>query len=342
MLAAMLRRGAVIVLGLMFGCRTATPVQPATPVAQASAVSVAGPVRASAGRVQAARITVLSTMLADKGVGEWGFAALVEADGRRILFDTGARPDTVLRNAETLGIDLRTVTDVVLSHHHDDHVGGLMTLREAVVGQSPGALATVHVGAGMFAPRRIDGRDVNSMITIKAAFERTGGKFVVHDKPTELAPGIWVTGPVPRVHPERNWSGSRKVEQGGAWVEDTLVEDQSLVLDTERGLVVLAGCGHAGLVNTVTHARASIRAAPVLAAIGGFHLFEADDEQLAWTAQQLRDVGLAEFYGGHCTGIEAVYRFRALLGLERRESLVAAVGGRYVLGEGIVPGALAH
>ncbi len=132
------------------------------------------------------------------------------------------------------------------------------------------------------------------------------------------------------------------MELRGVWVEDTLVEDQSLVLDTERGLVVLSGCGHAGVVNTVTHARAKIRAAPVHAAIGGFHLFEANDEQLAWTGQQLREVGLREFYGGHCTGIEAVYRFRGALGLERGESLVAAVGGSYVLGEGIVPGALAH
>src|SRR6476661_3736587 len=69
-------------------------------------------------RVKSLKITVLSTMLADKGVGEWGFAALVEADGHRILFDTGFRPETVLQNARELGIDLSNVTDVVLSHHH--------------------------------------------------------------------------------------------------------------------------------------------------------------------------------------------------------------------------------
>lgn len=292
--------------------------------------------------MQALKITVLSTMLADDGIGEWGFAALVEADGRRILFDTGNRPDTVLINAKELGVELDTITDVVLSHHHDDHVGGLVALRESVARRTPKALATVHVGAGIFAPRRIEGREANSMPAIRAAFEKTGGTVVIHDRPGEIAPGVWVTGPVPRVHPERNWSGARKVERNGQWVEDTLAEDQSLVFDTERGLVVLSGCGHAGIVNTVEYARAAIREAPIHAAIGGFHLLDASDEHLAWTANRLAAAGLAQLYGGHCTGLEAVYRFRALLGLRREDSLVAAVGGSFVLGRGIEPGALAH
>jgi 7,8-dihydropterin-6-yl-methyl-4-(beta-D-ribofuranosyl)aminobenzene 5'-phosphate synthase len=80
-------------------------------------------------QVKSLRVVVLSTMLADnKGVGEWGFAALVEANGHRLLFDTGARPDTVLGNSRELGVDLAGVQDVVLSHHHGDHNGGLLTL----------------------------------------------------------------------------------------------------------------------------------------------------------------------------------------------------------------------
>lgn len=325
---------ALVVAIVVAACRAPAPAATPTPT------STSAP--ASAGRVAQLKIVVLSTMLADKGVGEWGFAALVEADGRRILFDTGARPETVLQNARELGIDLAAVDEVVLSHHHDDHVGGLITLRNALRSTRAGALATVHVGAGIFAPRRIDGREVNSMIAIRAAFEATGGRFVVHDAPAELAPGVWVTGPVPRIHPERNWSGRRTIEKDGAWVEDTLPEDMSLVLDTDRGLVLLAGCGHAGLVNTVAHARVTIRAAPIHAAIGGFHLLDADDAQLQWTAAQLDAVELAHFYGAHCTGLEAVYRFRELVGLPRKASLVAAVGGVYTLDGGIVPGALAH
>ena len=77
-------------------------------------------------------------MLADtKGIGEWGFAALVEADGHRLLFDTGARPETVLANARELGVDLADVTEVVLSHHHGDHTGGLLTLRRELAKDDP-------------------------------------------------------------------------------------------------------------------------------------------------------------------------------------------------------------
>jgi 7,8-dihydropterin-6-yl-methyl-4-(beta-D-ribofuranosyl)aminobenzene 5'-phosphate synthase len=309
----------------------------------------AEPAVASGRRVQALAITVLSTTKAPVGKGEWGFAALVEADGQRILFDTGAEPDTVLHNAETLGIDLSAIPMVVLSHHHDDHVGGLMTLRRAVVEQAPSALATVHVGAGMFAPRRRgtkafgaagdelkrppkETHEINEMIAVRPVFEATGGTFVVHDRPAEIAPGVWVTGPVPRVHPERNWSGTRKIEgPEGGWIEDTLPEDQALVIDTDEGLVVLSGCGHSGIVNGVAHARASIREAPIRAAMGGFHLMDATPAQLAWTGEQLHAVGLHEFLGAHCTGGEAVQRFGQGVVAAGGRSLELGVGERFSL-----------
>ena len=84
-----------------------------------------------------------------------------------------------------------------------------------------------------------------------------------------LGPGVWLTGPVPRVFPERNWSGTGRVRAPAGPIEDNLPEDQSLVLDTGRGLVVLSGCGHAGIINTLTYARKTVRQAPVYAALGG-------------------------------------------------------------------------
>src|SRR5689334_3890867 len=105
---------------------------------------------ALAAQVHALKVTVLSTMMAEGGVGEWGYAALVEVDGRRILYDTGARPQTVLANAREFGIDLSSVEDVVLSHNHDDHTGGLLTLRNALKAKNPKALSRVHVAEGFF------------------------------------------------------------------------------------------------------------------------------------------------------------------------------------------------
>lgn len=294
-------------------------------------------------RVQRLRVLILSTMLADRGIGEWGFAALVEADGRRILFDTGGRPDTVLLNAREMEVDLSDVTDVVLSHNHDDHTTGLLPLRRALSRKNPTALSRVHVGRGIFWSRpAAGGGEGNHVVRVRRELEEAGVRFVEHDGPAEMLPGVWLTGPVPRVHPERNWSvrGQVRAEQG--LTEDTIPEDQSLVFDTEHGLVLLSGCGHAGIVNTVEYARKVVRPAPLHAAIGGFHLFPLEDARLDWTADQLRGAGLENLIGAHCTGIEAVYRMRGRLGLPRGRAVVGAVGASFELGKGIDPLPLAH
>ena len=298
--------------------------------------------QAPARRVKKLQIRILSTMLAEAGIGEWGFAAMVEADGHRILFDAGTRPDTVIENAKTLKVDL-AVNEMLLSHFHGDHNGGLLTLRKSV---AP-FLGTCYVGEGIFLPRRasqFDEKERNDTLLLKPVYEASGGKFVSVDKPTEIHPGMWLTGPVPRKYPERNWGGfgtSRIVTAKGQ-IEDTVPEDMSLVFDTEAGLVVLSGCGHSGIINTLEHARNTIRQAPIHAAIGGFHLFEATDETLAWTAGKLREFGLANFVGAHCTDIEAVYQIRQRTGLDRKHCIVGAVGAGFDLATGIQPGRLAR
>jgi 7,8-dihydropterin-6-yl-methyl-4-(beta-D-ribofuranosyl)aminobenzene 5'-phosphate synthase len=286
------------------------------------------------------KITILSTMLADDGIGEWGFAALVEADGRKILFDTGARPNTVLENARELKLNLSDVQDVILSHFHDDHTTGLMTLRREFSRSNPNALSRVHVAQGIFLERR--GHNPNPMIQMKKDYEATGGVFVMHDKPEEIFPGMWLTGPVPRVYPEKNYPAGTEVNTGTAWVEDTVPDDQSLVFITSRGLVLLSGCGHSGIINTLEYARGFLRPAPVDAAIGGFHLFAATDQQLAWTASKLKEYQTARILGAHCTGIESVYRLRELLGLTRQTCLVGTIGAVYDLNSGIKTGSIAR
>jgi 7,8-dihydropterin-6-yl-methyl-4-(beta-D-ribofuranosyl)aminobenzene 5'-phosphate synthase len=158
----------------------------------------------------------------------------------------------------------------------------------------------------------------------------------------ELRPGVWFTGPVPRPFTERNWSMSGTVTTPTGTVEDTVPEDASLVINTADGLVLVSGCGHSGIINTVTFARKVVREAPIHAAIGGFHLFAATDAQLAWTAAQLKAVGLTYLLAGHCTGIEATYRLRDLVGMTRRTAVVSAVGSSFTLGQGITPLSLAQ
>ena len=307
--------------------------------------SAIAPTKIPARSVQQLKVTLLSTMLvgSQQGVGEWGFAALVEADGKRLLIDTGARADTVRLNAEALGIDLSDVTDVVVTHNHWDHTGGLLTLRRALRAKNSAAMSRAHVGLGIFEPRlQPDGRDTNGLLPLKAQYEALGGVFVVHSQPTQLMPGVWITGPVPRVHPERNWSGSLKVRTSAGLADDTVSEDSAVVIETSEGLVVVTGCGHAGIVNTIEHARKTVAETAIHAVIGGLHLFAATDEAQAWTASRLRQFGVAHLIGAHCTGIEAVLAFRDKANLSRRSAVVGAVGATFVLGRGIDPFALAR
>ena len=120
--------------------------------AQTSAATTAAKALAE---VHTLEVTLLSTMLVGDamGMGEWGFSALVEADGRRVLLDTGAHPDTVLQNAHDLKIDLSDVKEVILTHNHWDHVSGLMSLRQEMMKTNPAAMSVVHVARGIFYSR---------------------------------------------------------------------------------------------------------------------------------------------------------------------------------------------
>jgi 7,8-dihydropterin-6-yl-methyl-4-(beta-D-ribofuranosyl)aminobenzene 5'-phosphate synthase len=208
---------------------------------------------------------------------------------------------------------------------------------------NPEALSRCHVGAGILLSRSgEDGRETNETIALKAPYEATGSRFVEVDRPTELFPGAWLTGPIPRRHPERNWSGRGRVRTEGGLVEDTLPEDMSLVLNTAKGLVIVTGCGHAGVVNTLEAARERIRKAPVHAVLGGLHLFEADEKALSWTTEQLRGMGVAHLLGAHCTGVESTIILRGLLGLDWRTCVVGAVGAGFDLDAGIRPGRIAR
>ena len=285
------------------------------------------------------KITTLSTMLVNgKGIGEWGYSALIEVDGRKILFDTGSRPETVLVNARELDIDLSDVEDVFLSHNHWDHIGGLLTLRKELKKHNPKALRRIHVGEGIF-NKRVNSK--NTILAIRDELEADGVEFVIYSNQQELFPGVWITGPISRLHDERNWSGNGKIETDSGIIEDNIPEDQSLVIETKDGLVLISGCGHAGLINTLEHVSANRNNIKVFTIIGGFHLFNASDEQLVWTAGKLKDFGVSKIIGAHCTGIDSLYSLRELLELNRGDAIVGSVGDSFDLKTGIKAGLIA-
>jgi 7,8-dihydropterin-6-yl-methyl-4-(beta-D-ribofuranosyl)aminobenzene 5'-phosphate synthase len=295
---------------------------------------------------ESVEVTILSSNLADGStIGEWGLSALVEVDGSCVLFDAGRYPDTVLHNAAVLDADLSCVTDVVLSHFHFDHNTGLLPLLHSVRAQNPDAIQRVHVATGFFLRRQrptADGYvDANQMIAVRDSLKNAGVQIIEHDRPTEILPSVWVTGPVPRPHSEKNYSAGTRVLEGGEWVEDYVPDSQGLTILTAEGHIVLLGCGHSGVVNALEHVQAKIDDAPIHALMGGLHLYNASDEVLGWTADRLRAIGVAHLMAGHCTGIEPLLRLRIGLNLSRRTAVVGAVGSQFVLGEGIRPTGIA-
>jgi 7,8-dihydropterin-6-yl-methyl-4-(beta-D-ribofuranosyl)aminobenzene 5'-phosphate synthase len=292
------------------------------------------------------QVTILSSNLAGiPTVGEWGLSALVEVDGQCILFDAGRNPETVLRNAEELDVDLSCVSDIVLSHFHFDHTTGLLPILEMLREEKPDAVRRVHVAQGFFLNRRIPSMtgdaESNQMIGLKSAIEAAGAEFVQHTGPAEIAPGVWVTGPVARPFPEKNYPVQIQVQLDGEWVEDHVPESQGLTVMTDRGHIVLLGCGHSGVVNLLSQIQSDIADLPIHALMGGLHLFNASDETLQWTAERLREIGVENLMAGHCTGIEPMFRLREGLGLTRKTAVVGAVGSRFVYGEGIHATAIA-
>lgn len=295
--------------------------------------------------VKQLKITILSTMLSQRGIGEWGFSALIEADSTKILFDAGGREKTVLENCKELNIDLSSVPTMILSHYHSDHTIGWLPLRNTMKNLHPFALSITHVGKGLFDTRiSANGDEDRSRQHDSLSYVQTGGQVKVHNNFVEIYPGIFLTGPVPRKYPEKNYGLGgkilRKKDARGKIVEDIIPEDMSLVIRTEKGLVLVSGCGHSGIINTISHVQNNLQQQPLLAAIGGFHLLENSDDQIKWTAQQMKQSGLRYFMGAHCTGIEPVYQIREWVGLKRGECIVGSVGSSFDLDRGFVAGPL--
>ncbi len=252
-------------------------------------------------------------------IGEHGFASLVKAEhGEAVLFDTG-QGQTLLHNAARMGRDLATVNKVVISHGHYDHTGGLLPLLK-----QHGA-KTVYGDERIFMPRyRIKDNGECQSIGIpfmRTELEQSGAGFDFSAACREIAPGMLLTGEVPRL------TSFEKGDQGlycdcGGQVPDTIPDDQSMIIDTAKGMVVLLGCCHAGLVNTLEHIFFLTGRRDVYAVIGGTHLGFCSREQLEKSIAAVKKYGIRKLAVSHCTGFAASARLSRELPQEFQLAMV--------------------
>ena len=268
-------------------------------------------------------------------IAEHGFSALIElpASDSRILWDVGASASTALENLRRMEIDPASIDAIALSHGHWDHVAGLSEFLRAVrrfpepkmfpVGATDEELlryarpTTIPVIAHPAAFRERwgflkDGRRYGPIrSTNRAEWEALGADVVESEGPYRIADGCWATGYVPRESFETaGRSREMRFRDGDRFPADDIEEDQSIVVHVEgKGLVVVAGCAHAGIVNTVRYARGISGIDRVHAVLGGFHLGRATEEDIERTVDAIAEMRPAMVVPSHCTGFAAMRRF---------------------------------
>ena len=276
--------------------------------------------------------TQLTAVLGSNGAvrSEWGFGALVEADDARLIFDTGNLPDTVTSNARALRVSLAGVHDVVLSHWHGDHVGGVLSVLSAVGPGETNLYAHPRIFDEKFRPASPD-EQINVLRQQRSAIEAGRGIFNLSGEAREIRPGFALSGTVPRPHPaDQKLPDLAVVREGDRLVTDTVPDEQSLIINTRDGLVVLTGCGHAGVVNTIEHVRKLFPDRPIAAVVGGFHWYASPEPEILEAARQLRALGVSRLSGAHCTLVEPMFALRQH-GWTREAAAIGAIGDDFFL-----------
>lgn len=236
-------------------------------------------------------------------LGEHGLAFWIELDGRHVLFDTG-QGNVLTANAYWLGVSLAEVDAIVISHGHYDHTGALADAlrgdRPKTVFAHPSALEAKYA-------RNRDGssREIGIPFPCFQAVRRKAAQVIDTRSPATVIGGLTVTGPIPRVNDFEETGGPFFIDQA-CRKADPLDDDQAVFFETSEGTVVLVGCAHAGVINTLRYVDQLTDGRPIHAVIGGLHLVQASPERIGRTVEELRRLHVRRVAPAHCTGTAAV------------------------------------
>ena len=261
------------------------------------------------------KITTLSENTADNLglLAEWGLSILIETADANILLDTG-QTNSVTHNAKALGIDLKKVDKIVLSHGHTDHTGGLKNVLKTMA-KKVEIVAHPDVVEDKYSGKQEDNRENIAMPFQVQELEKLGGQFKLSRTPVKLSADIMTTGEVPMVTDFEAMPADRFfVKEKGKWQADELNDDLALVINTKPGLIVVLGCSHHGMINTLYHAQKITGRKEIRMVIGGCHLINSPVERVYRTIDALQALDIQKIGVSHCTGMEGAAIMAQALG----------------------------
>lgn len=279
------------------------------------------------GRASSVRVTVLidnTTHYEGPILAENGLSLLIEAESKgstiRVLLDTGLTGDTLINNCKELGINLSQVDAVVISHNHYDHTGGLLKVLDKIKKPVP-----VIMHPDVFQPKYaiLPSLGINKLTYTGPPYARNRveekeGILVLSRDSVPIGENVMTTGEITRKTSFEKPEGFYVIK-GGSFKRDSLPDDQALLVNMDEGLIIITGCGHSGVINTIMHATEITNAEKICAVIGGFHLIDATEKKIDETISELKRINPEIIAPMHCTGFKAKKKISDVLPSAFRE-----------------------